>query len=133
MPSSYPTGLNVGSLETADINCWTIHSICYISRPSQNIVVRLCLPLVFFSRGFGGNSESGWSYKTSSMKNGRSFRPCLCTDLCASNYQCVGVLSKKLGLWFLLFFSVYCGLCFKWDANVIYSAWHDAVRENWTL
>lgn len=35
---------------------------------------------------------------------------------------------KKLGLWFLLFFSVYCGLCFKWDANVIYSAWHDAVK-----
>lgn len=42
-------------------------------------------------------------------------------------------LSKNLGLWFLLFFSVYCGLSFRWDANMIYSAWHDAVRENWTL
>ena len=41
--------------------------------------------------------------------------------------------SKNLGLWFLLFFSVCCGLSFRWDANMIYSAWHDAVRENWTL
>lgn len=41
--------------------------------------------------------------------------------------------SKNLGLWFLLFFSVYCGLSFRWGANTIYSAWHDAVRENWTL
>lgn len=45
----------------------------------------------------------------------------------------MGVLSKKLGLRFLLFSSVYCGLCFKWDANVIYSAWLDALRENWAL
>lgn len=22
---------------------------------------------------------------------------------------------------------------FKWDANVVYSAWHEAVRENWAL
>ena len=41
--------------------------------------------------------------------------------------------SKNVDLWFLLFFSVYCGLSFRWDANMIYSAWHDAVRENWTL
>lgn len=33
-----------------------------------------------------------------------------------------GSFVKKLGVRSLLFFSVYCGLCFKWDANVIYSA-----------
>lgn len=53
--------------------------------------------------------------------------------LCASNYQCVGVLSENLGVWFLLFSCVCCGLHFKWDTNVIYSAWHDAVRENWSF
>lgn len=36
-------------------------------------------------------------------------------------------------MWFLLFFCVCCGLYFKWDTNVIYSAWHDAVRENWSF
>lgn len=86
----------------------------------------------YFSKGFSGSIESGWDGETGSI-NHSNLGPRLCTDLCASNYQCVGVLSKKLGLRFLLFFSVYCGLCFKWDANVIYSAWHDAVRENWTL
>lgn len=87
----------------------------------------------YFSRGFGGSIESGGGWEPGSRRQGRSFRPRQWADLCASNYQCVGVLSKKLGLWFLLFFSVYCGLGFKWDANVIYSAWHDAVREDWTL
>lgn len=84
-----------------------------------------------FLMGFTVRIESGW--ETSDLRGGSSLRTCLLTDLCASNYQCVGVLSPKLGWRFLLFFSVSCGLCFKWDANVIYSAWLDAVRENWVL
>lgn len=44
-----------------------------------------------------------------------------------------GSFVKKLGVRSLLFFSVYCGLCFKWDANVIYSAWHEALSENWAF
>lgn len=106
--------------------------LVFISFAPQQVFVRLFLPFLLF-QGFGGSIESGWGWETGSRRHGRSFRPRQCTDFCASNYQCVGVLSKKLGLWFLLFFSVYCGLGFKWDANVIYSAWHDAVREDWTL
>lgn len=86
-----------------------------------------------FPRGFIVRTESGWGWETTRLKRGSSLKSCLHTDLCASNYQCVGVLSKTLGLRFLLFSSVYCGLCFKWDANVIYSAWLDALRENWAL
>lgn len=72
--------------------------------------------------------------ETDSMRHdSRSSSPRLCLVLCASNYQCVGVLSKKLGEWFLLFLCVCCGLYFIWDTNVIYSAWHDAVRENWSF
>lgn len=44
-----------------------------------------------------------------------------------------GSFVKKLGVWFLLFFSVCCGLYIKWDTNVIYSAWHYAVRKNWSF
>lgn len=47
--------------------------------------------------------------------------PCFQLSVCGS-------FVRKLGVWFLLFFSVYCGLCFKWDANVIYGARHDAVE-----
>lgn len=66
------------------------------------------------------------------IRQGRSFRPHQCADLCASNYQCVGVLSKS---WVCGSFcsSVSIVVCLKWDANVIYSAWHDAVREDWSL
>lgn len=72
--------------------------------------------------------------ETDSMRHdSRLSSPSLRMVLCDSNYQCVGVLSKKLGVWFLLFFCVCCGLHFKWDTNVIYSAWHDAVRENWSF
>lgn len=82
-------------------------------------------------RGFIVRIESGW--ETRDLEGGNGLRPRLLTDLCASNYQCVGVLSQKLAWRFLLFFSVSCGLGFKWDANVVYSAWLDAVREHWTL
>lgn len=44
----------------------------------------------------------------------------------------MGVLLKKLAC------GSFCSpvsivVCFKWDANVIYNAWHDAVREHGTL
>lgn len=103
----------------------------FMSVALQKVFVSLFLPFVLFQGIWRQHGK--WMRLWDSVRRGRRFRPRQCTVLCASNYQCVGVLSKKLGLWFLLFFSVYCGLGFKWDANVIYSTWYDAVREDWTL
>lgn len=53
--------------------------------------------------------------------------PSVCKSMCFQLSTCGGSVTK-LGVRFLLFFSVYCGLCSKWDANGIYSAWRGAGR-----
>lgn len=87
----------------------------------------------YFSRGFGGRIESGWGSETRHTGQGSGSRlgcaqiyvlPIISVwEFCQKSWPC----------------GPFCSLvsivvsCFKWDANVIYSAWRDAVRENWTL
>lgn len=73
-------------------------SPCYLF--SVLSLPRKCLFCLFsppsrFSRGVSGSVRSGCGWETRSVRQSRGFGPRLCTDLCASNYQRVGVLSKS--------------------------------------
>lgn len=87
------------------------------------------------ARGFGGSIErvDGAVRPATGGQAG-----VLGLDLSLHKFMCFqlstcGSFVKKLGVRFLLFFSVYCGLCLKWDANVIYSARQEAGSEDWAL
>lgn len=82
----------------------------FISVAPQKVLLVFSCPS-YFTRGLGGSIENGLGCETGSVSHGGSSRPCLGTDFCVSNYQCVGVFIKKPG--FVVPFVLQCLLWFK--------------------